>query len=136
MERVSENPGFSLVDALGAAEGASSECLTLYIPSKDSAGNDFEQRPWVEEALDLLSGIGGGATVLPPAARAWLNPETGALIREDVVLAYTYVDPDKFEASLGMLREFTHRLGRETRQGEVAVEFAGRLYKIRQYDRG
>jgi hypothetical protein len=36
----------------------------------------------------------------------------------------------------GNIRRFAHRLGRETRQGEVIIEFANRLYKIRQYDRG
>jgi len=127
--------GFNLAKVLGA-ESASIECLTLYIPSKDAAGNDFDQRPWIDQALTLLTEIGGGATVLPPAEGAWLNPETGVLIKESVVLIYTYVDPDCFAASLGNLRRFAHRLGRETRQGEVILEFATRLYKIRQFDHG
>lgn len=127
--------GFNLATVLGAAESASIECLTLYIPSKDAAGNDFDQRPWIDQALTLLAEIGGGATVLPPAEGAWLNPETGVLIKESVVLIYTYVDPDRFGASLGNLRRFVHRLGRETRQGEVILEFATRLYKVRKFDR-
>jgi hypothetical protein len=127
---------FELGSVLGAAESASIECLTFYIPSKDASGNDFDQRPWIDDALALLAEIGGGATVLPPAEGAWLNPETGLLIKENVVLTYTYVDPDRFVASLGNVRRFAHRLGRETRQGEVIIEFANRLYKIRQYDRG
>ena len=125
----------NLGSMLGAAESASVECLTLYIPSQDSGGKEFDQAPWIEEALVLLSGIGGGATVLPPVEGAWLNPETGILVREKVVLAYTYVDPDRFFASLVKVRGFLHRLGRETGQGEVVVEFNDRLYKIRDYDR-
>jgi hypothetical protein len=131
-----DNITFDLGAVLGAAESASIECLTLYIPSKDAGGNAFDQRPWIDEALALLSAIGGGATVLPPAEGAWFNPETGTFIKESVVLTYTYVDPDRFVASLGNIRRFAHRLGRETRQGEVIIEFANRLYKIRQYDRG
>ena len=50
------------------------------------------------------------------------------------MLIYTYVDPDRFVASLGKIRRFAHKLGRETRQGEVIIEFSTRLYKIRQYD--
>jgi hypothetical protein len=96
-----DNISFDLGAVLGAAESASIECLTLYIPSKDAGGNDFDQRPWVDEALALLSAIGGGATVLPPAEGAWFNPETGTFIKESVVLTYTYVDPDRFVASLG-----------------------------------
>lgn len=129
-----DNISFNLGNVLGAAESASIECLTFYIPSKDAGGNDFEQQPWIDEALGLLSSIGGGATVLPPAQGAWLNPETGMLVKESVVLTYTYVDPDRFVASLGAVRRFAHRLGRETRQGEVIIEFANRLYKIRLFD--
>ena len=71
---------------------------------------------------------------MPPAEGAWFNPETCVLIKESVVLIYTYVDPDRFVASLGKIRRFAHKLGRETRQGEVIIEFSTRLYKIRQYD--
>lgn len=73
---------------------------------------------------------------MPPAEGAWFNPETGRSIRENVVLTYTYVDPDKFETSLRRLREFVHRMGRQTRQGEVVVAFGRCHYKVRQYDRG
>ena len=118
-----DNIGYNL----GAAESASIECLTLYIPSKDAAGKAFDQRPWIDDTLALLSKIGGGATVPPPAEGAWLNPETGVLIKESVVLTYTYVDPDRFVAALGDVRRFAHRLGRETRQGEVIIEFANHV---------
>lgn len=121
--------------AIGADDGAAIQCLTLYIPSQDRNGVAFDQRPWVEEALKLLSAIGGGATALPPVDGAWLNPETQELIREKVVLAYTYVDAEKFVARLPALRAFLHRLGRETDQGETVFEFDDRLYKIRAYDR-
>jgi hypothetical protein len=124
----------NLAGALGAAASASIECLTFYIPSRDKEGNTVDQKPWIAEALALLSQIGGGAIALPPAEGAWLNPDTGALIKEAVVLAYTYVDPYRFGAPLGKIREFTHRVGRETRQEEVVLEFSGRLYKIMHFD--
>lgn len=89
VERGPDHQLLNLAGAIGAAESASIECLTFYIPSRDKDGNDFDQIPWIEQALALLSQIGGGATVLPPAEGAWLNPETGTLIRENVVLAYT-----------------------------------------------
>jgi hypothetical protein len=124
----------NLTARLGAAESASIECLTFYIPSRDRHGHAFDQEPWIDEALEILSDIGGGATVLPPAEGAWLNPQTGVLIREQVVLAYTFVDPHRFVARLADVRGFAHRMGRETCQGEVVIEFAGRLYKIRKFD--
>ncbi len=123
-------------NALGAAEDASIERLTLYIPSQDRDGQSFDPLPWITEAMRLLSSIGGGATAMPPADGAWLNQLTGSLIIEKVVLVYTFIDPDRFEAQLTALRNFLHRLGRETNQGEVVCEFEGQLFKIREYDSG
>lgn len=51
------------------------------------------------------------------------------------MIVYSYVDPDAFERSLGELRTFLHRMGRETGQGEVAFEFDGRFYRIRAFDK-
>jgi hypothetical protein len=82
----------------------------------------------------LLSDIGGGATVLPPVDGAWFNPDTGMLIKEKIVLAYTYVQPGRFIRSLPRVRAFLHRMGRQTRQGEVVAEFANRLYRITTFD--
>ena len=50
------------------------------------------------------------------------------------MLVYTFIDPDRFEATLGELRAFLHALGRETAQGEVVVEFDSELHKIREFD--
>lgn len=47
---------------------------------------------------------------------------------------YTYIIPDKFEKNLNSLREFLHRFGRETNQGEVVFEFDGEFFRIREYD--
>lgn len=126
----------NLGDALGAAEDASAERLTLYIPSQDSEGVPFDPRPWIEEAQHLLAAIGGGATAMPPADGAWLNPATDRLVIEKMVLVYTFIDPDRFEQRIPALRQFLHRLGRETGQGEVVCEFEGQLFKIREYDAG
>lgn len=136
MSAIPRHPPVDLADAVGAADSALSECLTLYIPGKDRNGNAIDQTPWIGEALALLAQIGGRANILPPVEGTWLNPDTGVLIQDSVVLAHTYVEPALFEASLGWLRGFLHRLGRETNQAEVAFEFADRLYKIRHFDHG
>jgi hypothetical protein len=60
--------------------------------------------------------------------------EEGRLIQEHPVVVYSYVRAEPFLGSLGRLREFLHRLGRETNQGEVAFEFDGQFFRIRTFD--
>ena len=119
---------------LGAAEGFSTQRLTLFIPNKDQTGRKLkDHKRWVDEARELLSRIGGGATAFPPADGNWVN-DRGELLWEKTVMVFCYVLPDEFRARTKDLREFAHRFGRETNQGEVAVEFDGEFYRIKKFD--
>jgi hypothetical protein len=124
-----------LVAALGASIELSPQVLRLYIPNKDRHSNEFGcQRKWVLEASSLLAKIGGGVTMSPAAEGGWYDPENDTIVWESPILVYTYVKPDLSEKHLPELRRFLHRLGRETNQGEVVLEFDGDFYRINQYD--
>ena len=126
--------GVDLAELLGVDSGVSAQCFSVYIPNKDRFGEEIgTQRKWVLEALRLLGEINGGATALPPSEGVWLNEE-GTVIGEHPVVVYSYIVPDPFLQSLPRIREFLHRMGRETNQGEVAFEFDGRFYRIRRFD--
>jgi hypothetical protein len=123
-----------LAEALGADAGLSAQAFTIYVPNKDCEGIEIgNQRRWVLEALELLGEINGGATAMPPCEGVWRN-EQGDVIQEQPVVVYSYIVPELFLASLPRIREFLHRMGRETKQGEVVAEFDGMFYRIRQYD--
>jgi hypothetical protein len=125
-----------LTAALGSDSGVSTQCFTVYIPNKDRHGQEIgNQRKWVLEAIRLLSEVNGGATAMPPVEGGWLNDQ-GEIIWENPVLVYSFIRPVPFIQSLPRLREFLHRMGRETNQGEVAFEFDGRFYRIRNFDAG
>ncbi len=121
-------------EALGADAHSSVQCFTVYVPNKDKDDQEIgTQRRWVLDLIRLLSEINGGATS-QPAEGGWLNDE-GKIILEQPVIVYSFVkDTDIFVQSLPRLRTFLHRLGRETNQGEVAFEFDGRFYRIRNFD--
>ena len=124
-----------LAEELGAVGATSIQLLTLYIPNKDKDGNEFgAQRVWVLDASKLLARIGGGVTIMPPCEGGWLNEETGQVIWESPVLVYTFIKVDGFLSSLPALREFLHKMGRETNQGEVAFEFDGSFFRITEFD--
>lgn len=119
---------------LGSVDESSTQRLTLYIPNKDKNGQVLKDHDrWVKEARELLSHIGGGATALPPADGTWVD-EQGKLLWEQTKIVYCYILPAEFRARIKDLRDFAHRFGRETNQGEVVVEFDGRFYRIRNFD--
>jgi hypothetical protein len=124
----------NLVEAFGAAEEAAQDRITIYIPSRDRDGNAVEFEDWVRRTLELLSEIGGGATRMPPAQGAWLNPASKALIVEEVTLVYSYVDGEALAARLADIRALMHEMGRTLNQGEVVLEVNETFYKIRDFD--
>jgi hypothetical protein len=64
---------------------------------------------------------------------SWRNDQ-GETIWENPVIVYSFIRPDEFLSNLPRLREFLHRMGRETNQGEIAFEFDGRYYRIWNFD--
>ena len=134
MTEIGLGPDLDLATALGVDQGISAQCLTIYVPNKDRDGNEIgNQRKWVLEALDILGEINGGATAMPPSEGVWRN-EAGNVISEYPVVVYSYIVPEPFLASLPRLREFLHRMGRETNQGEIAFEFDGSFFRIQTFD--
>jgi hypothetical protein len=125
---------FDFSVGIGAQSDFATQCFTIYIPNKDKEGIEFgNQRKRILEALRLLTELNGGATAMPPTEGVWGNDE-GELIWEHPVVVYSFIRPQVFRANLSRIREFLHRMGRETNQGEVAVEFEGRFYLIREFD--
>jgi hypothetical protein len=91
------------------------------------------QRRWVLDAAALLAEIGGGVTILPPVEGGWYDAGNDRIVWERPVIIYTYVKPDAFIDKLPALRAFVHRMGRETAQGEVVVEFDRQFFRIREF---
>jgi len=122
---------FDVVAAFGGV--ARGERVAVYIPNKDRNGDPVDQKPWIDEVVRLLAAM-GGATVMPPVTGAWLNPETKRLVIEEPVIVYSYVDPDAFVGQHRALAEFARRLGRETNQGAVAMEYGGTFFTVEDFD--
>ena len=70
---------------------------------------------------------------MPPVEGGWLNDQD-EIIWEHPVVVYSFLRPDRFLTNLPRIREFLHRKGSETNQGEIAFEFDGRFYRLRAFD--
>ena len=121
MPPLSPDPSEDFAGYMGASP-SSTQRLTLYLPTLDRHGQPIPDRDaWMREAVQLLSILGGGATVFPNQRGAWFNPDTEEVLEEPVDIAYTFIKPDAFESNLAKLRSFLHRLGQQTDQGEVGL---------------
>ncbi len=123
---------FDIVAAFGGI--ARGERIAIYIPNKDKDGQPVNQGPWVDEAINLLSDVGGGATAMPPVTGAWRNPETKLLVIEEPIVVYCYIEPDILIEKVEELVAFVRRLGRNTNQGAVALEYGGTFFTVENFD--
>ena len=123
------------IDIIAAFGGTADygQRFAIYIPNRDRDGAAVDQAKWVSETLRLLAEVAGGATAMPPVTGAWRNPATGALIIEEPVVVYAYVKPDSFVNRLDELAAFVRRMGRETNQGAVALEFDGDFFTVEDF---
>jgi hypothetical protein len=107
--------------ALGASKAASA-LLVLFIPSKDRSGQPIDQRYWVEEALNALGTLFGGATAFPQGRGIWRDDaQGGELLFDEPVVIQCYTSEHMIEQGMPALRDFLHRMGREAWQGAIGL---------------
>ncbi|HUG63127.1 MAG TPA: hypothetical protein VMP03_14860 [Methylomirabilota bacterium] len=80
--------------------------FVLFIPSVDRRGRPIDHARWVDEALTVLASLFRGATAYPRGLGQWRDDEL----------------------------PFSHRLGRETDQGEVGLVVDSAYYPITRFD--
>jgi hypothetical protein len=107
--------------ALGASKAAAA-LLVLFIPSRDRLNKAIDQRFWVEEALNVLGTLFGGATTFPKGRGIWRDDaQGGKLSFDEPVVIQCYTSEHLIEQQMPVLRDFLYRMGREARQGAVGL---------------
>jgi hypothetical protein len=121
---------------LGASAPEGTLPITLFLPGVDRDGRPIDQESRLREALRVFGRLFRGATAVLPGRGVWRDEARGGeLVFDDMVLVTSYVAPDDLAPeALRELRSFLHRLGRESRQGEVGIVIAGRYYGITDFD--
>jgi hypothetical protein len=128
-----ETEVFTMPDFAGAlgASKAASALLVLFIPSKDRGNRPIDQGFWVEEALNVLGTLFGGATAFPQGRGIWRDDaQAGKLLFDEPVVIQCYTSAHMLEQQMKLLGEFLHRMGREARQGAIGLVIDGDYLEI------
>ena len=122
--------------ALGASQPLGTAHLMIFVPSADRNGKKLRGPSWTNPTLRTLGRLFRGATAYPKGLGVWRDDGAGGkLIFDDTTIVFSYVAPkDLAPEALGELREFLHRLGRETHQGEVGLVLDGHYIGITKFD--
>lgn len=129
-----ENLSIDIAQYFGATPGVSTQTLAIYLPDRDKDGNRIRKyRTWVKEGQLVLARIGGGSTATSPRDGIWINPDDDSIVSEKTTMIYTYFSPRLFKEKVRHVRNFIHRFGRDTRQGEIVFEFDNEMYRITEY---
>jgi hypothetical protein len=128
-----EREVFTMPDFAGAfgASKAASTLLVLFIPSKDRSDQLIDQRYWVDETLNALGTLFGGATAFPQGKGVWRDDaQGGKLLFDEPVVIQCYTSEPMLENQISPLRDFLHRMGRESRQGAIGLVIDGDYLEI------
>ncbi len=108
-------------DRLGASKSAST-LLVLFIPSRDRFDEAIDQEHWVDQTLEALGSMFGGATAFPQGRGVWRDEaQGGKLLYDEPVVIQCYTSENALEVQAEVLREFLIRMGTEARQGAIGL---------------
>jgi hypothetical protein len=101
--------------------------VTLYVPSTVGSVRDYYiQEEWVEKSLARFSEWFGGATA-QDAQGAWIS-DTKGLVREKIVLVYSFCDAETLNKMEVFVRVFAQEIATAMQQECVSLELTGCLH--------
>lgn len=124
-------------DAVRSEVGRKAVLVVLFVPSVErDGGTAIDQDFWVDEALEMLGQLYGGATAFPRARGVWRDDERGgALVKDEPVVIHCYTTATDISdiTRLARLGDFCRRMGREAHQGEVGLVIGDEYLAFRDF---
>jgi hypothetical protein len=118
--------------------GRCDDTVIIFVPShkrnKDEIANQAE---WASTALNLLGELYGGATGFPDLSGVWRDDDDGGKLLDDrpiMVQAIARRSDVENVDKLKKLGAFLRLLGKETKQGAVAVVLNDAIHFVSKYD--
>jgi hypothetical protein len=124
-------------DWLGSLQGERRDfVITLFIPSLTRDGDPIDHNFWRVQALEVMTGLFGGATAVE-CQGAWRDDEKGGAIKvERNSTVQSYMAKSSWNSTTAAeLAKFLHRMGRESNQGEIGLIVDGVYFPIREFNK-
>lgn len=122
---------------LGSVKGNRRDfVVTLFVPSQTRDGDPIDHKFWRTQALEAMTSLFGGATAIE-CEGAWRDDDRGGSVKTEKVSAVVSLMTKSTwnSATVWVLREFLHRMGREANQGEVGLIVDNVYFPIREFDK-
>lgn len=118
--------------------GREDDTVIVFIPSHARDKKRLtDQAEWASAALDLMGELYGGATGFRDLAGIWRDDDNGGELLDDEPIMIQSLakraDVEKPE-NVERLAEFLNRMGKETKQGAVAVVFNDSIHFITKFE--
>jgi len=118
-------------------DGRKRVLLVFFVPSVERDGTtEIDQAYWVDSALEIFGRVFGGATAYPRTRGIWRDDERGGfLVRDEPVVIHCYATPVDIQdrRNLTEVGRFCREMGRQARQGEVALVIRDEYFAIRDF---
>lgn len=118
--------------------GLGQDNVILFIPSHARDKSRLrDQDAWASKALDLMGKLFGGATGFPNLRGIWRDDENGGQLLDDQpIMIQSLANREDVEnpAKVSELGGFLRLMGKNTKQGAVAVVFNNAIHFISKYD--
>ncbi|MDQ3930242.1 MAG: cyclic nucleotide-binding domain-containing protein [Chloroflexota bacterium] len=102
--------------------------VRVYIPTTVDVDQQLDTSAYVQEALELLGNLFGGAT--SDSAQGVWKSESAGLVGETVYIVTSYVTKSDLDRHLERILDFVDRMKRELKQEAMALEVNERLMLI------
>ena len=105
--------------------------ISIYVPNKDKDGNFIDQYMWVNQAVAILTEVGGGATSLSPAIGRGKFGVGDEIIESETVIVYTYFNPAYVtDDMIRTLKDFFVRMGKDCNLDIVFFDYQNKFYRL------
>lgn len=108
--------------------------ITVFVPSLTRDKVPIDHNAWKIQAVKIMSKLFGGSTVIPGYG-GWYDEEDNEVKTEDISMVVSFISNEECnKENMDELKQFLHKMGKETEQGEIGILLGNTFYRIREFE--